>query len=287
MPSAHRRRLAALAPLATLLALALSVQATTDNRRVTFTIPIAPIALGLDALPLVTPEGAVRRVAVVLRDDLRLPLPAEITLRLYATPKLFEQGLVHDGGVAPPLAATISGLAVGASLPSSLFLLEPRIGSGGTADADRGVREWLRLVAHEMTHVGQVELAGGQGRAAQWMAEGVADWASLVVLDRLRLQPMRAEREGRLATVHAPIDLGDLDDPREFIERTRRDGTGTTYGVSFALADRLIDRYGFARTREYFRAFTHERDRALNFRAVFGESPDDVARGLWPPACHC
>jgi len=287
MRSARRPRLAALAPLAILLALALSVRATTDSRRVTFTIPIAPIALGRDALPLVTPEGAVRRVAVVLRDDLRLPLPAEITLRLYATPKLFEQGLVQDGGVAPPLAATISGLAVGASLPASLFLLEPRIGLAGSADADRGVREWLRLVAHEMTHVGQVELAGGQGRASQWMAEGVADWASLVVLDRLRLQPMRPERDGRLVTAYAPTDLGGLDDPRDFIERTRRDGTGTTYGVSFALAEGLIDRYGFARTQEYFRAFAHERDRALNFRAVFGETPDDVARRLWPPACHC
>src|SRR2546422_6342860 len=44
-----------------------------------------------------SPEGAVRRVALVLRDDLRLPLPAEVTLRLYATPKLFERGLVQDG----------------------------------------------------------------------------------------------------------------------------------------------------------------------------------------------
>ena len=290
MLSAHHRRRAALVPLAMLLALALSVQATTDSRRVTFTIPIAPIALGLDALPLVTPEGAVRRVALVLRDDLRLPLPAEVTLRLYATPKLFEQGLVQDGGVAPSLAATISGLAVGASLESSLFLLEPSIGLGRSADSRRGVREWLRLVAHEMTHVGQVELAGGQGRASQWMAEGVADWASLVVLDRLRLQPMQAERDGRLASIHArraPIDLDGLDDPRDFIERSRRDGTETTYGVSFTLADRLIDRYGFARTREYFQAFAHERDRALNFHAVFGETPEDLARRLWPAACHC
>jgi len=290
MVSARHRRRTALVPLATLLAIALSVQATTDSRRVTFTIPIAPIALGLDALPLVTPEGAVRRVALVLRDDLRLPLPAEVTLRLYATPKLFERGLVQDGGVAPSLAATISGLAVGASLESSLFLLEPSIGLGRSADSRRGVREWLRLVAHEMTHVGQVELAGGQGRASQWMAEGVADWASLVVLDRLRLQPMQAERDGRLASIHAPrvpIDLGGLDDPRDFIERSRRDGTDTTYGVSFALADRLIDRYGFARTREYFQAFAHERDRALNFRAVFGETPEDLARRLWPAACHC
>ncbi len=290
MVSARHRRRTALVPLAMLLALALSVRATTDSRRATFTIPIAPIALGLDALPLVTPEGAVRRVALVLRDDLRLPLPAEVTLRLYATPKLFEQGLVQDGGVAPSLAATISGLAVGASLESSLFLLEPSIGLGRSADSRRGVREWLRLVAHEMTHVGQVELAGGQGRASQWMAEGVADWASLVVLDRLRLQPMQAERDGRLASIHAPrtpIDLGGLDDPRDFIERSRRDGTDTTYGVSFALADRLIDRYGFARTREYFQAFAHERDRALNFRAVFGETPEDLARRLWPAACHC
>src|SRR3989441_137966 len=287
MLSARHRRRTALVPLAMLLALALSVQATTDSRRVTFTIPTAPIALGLDALPLVTPEGAVRRVALVLRDDLRLPLPAEVTLRLYATPKLFEQGLVQDGGWAPSLAATISGLAVGASLESSLFLLEPRIGLGESADARRSVREWLRVVAHEMTHVGQVELAGGQGRASQWMAEGVADWAALVVLDRLRLQPMRTERPGAINVPLAPIDLGGLDDPRDFIERTRRDGTITTYGVSLALADRLIDRYGFARTRDYFRAFADERDRALNFRAVFGETPEDLARRLWPAACHC
>jgi len=282
MLSARHRRFSALAPLAVVLALALSVQATTDSRRVTFTIPIAPLVLGLDALPIVTPEGVLRRVAFVLRDDLRLPLPAVVTLWLYATPNLFEQGLVQVGGVGPPLAARISGLAVGASFESSLFLLQPTITPARSSDARRGAREWLRLVAHEMTHVGQVELAGGQGRASQWMAEGVADWASLVVLDRLGLAAMRAERDGRLATVRAPLDLGGLDDPRDFIERSRRDGTDTTYGVAFVVADRLIDRYGFARTREYFRAFAHERDRTLNFRAVFGETPDDFARRLGP-----
>src|SRR6266446_6816506 len=127
MLSARHRRRTALVPLAMLLALALSVRATTDSRRVTFTIPIAPIALGLDALPLVTPEGAVRRVALVLRDDLRLPLPAEVTLRLYATPKLFEQGLVQDGGwlrrSRPPsagwLSAPASSRACSCSSPAS------------------------------------------------------------------------------------------------------------------------------------------------------------------------
>src|SRR2546422_9639126 len=127
MLSARPRRRTALVPLAMLLALALSVQATTDSSRVTFTIPTAPIALGLDALPLVTPEGAVRRVALVLRDDLRVPLPAEVTLRLYATPKLFELGLVPDGGVAPSLAAAISRLAVGVSIEPSPVLPQPTI----------------------------------------------------------------------------------------------------------------------------------------------------------------
>src|SRR2546428_10789060 len=144
MLSARHRRRTALVPLAMLLALALSVQATTDSRRVTFTIPTAPMALGLDALPLVTPEGAVRRVALVLRDDLRLPLPAEVTLRLYATPKLFEQGLVQDARVAPPLAATISGLPVRPRLESSPLLLEPSVRLSRPAEFRRGVRECLR-----------------------------------------------------------------------------------------------------------------------------------------------
>ena len=283
MVSAGRHRFAGLIPLAALLALALSVEATTDTRRVTFRIPITPLALGFDELlPLVTPEGAVRRVASVLRDDLRLPLPAEITLRLYATAKLFEQGLVEDGGVAPPLAATMSGFAAGASVDSSIFLLEPSPARRRSSPTPGAAREWMRLVAHEMTHVGQMELAGGTGRASQWMAEGVADWASFRVLDRLGLAPMRAARGARLAALHVPVDPGGLDDPREFVERSRRDGPDVTYGVAFALADRLIDRYGFARTREYFQAFAHERDRALNFRAIFGESAADFARELGP-----
>ena len=266
MMSARYRRLAGLIPLGALLALALTVQATTDTRRVTFRIPIAPLVLGVDALPLMTPEGAVRRVALVLREDLRLPLPAELTLRLYATPKLFEKGLIEDGGVAPPIAATLGGFAVGASFQDSLFLLEPEV--------RRGAREWMRLVAHEMTHVSQAQLAGGSGRASQWMAEGMADWASYRVLDRLGLAQMNVERDERLAGLPPAIDLSGLDDPRGFFERSQRDGVSTTYGVSFMVADRLIDRYGFDRMRQYFTAFEHERDRALNFRTVFGESAD-------------
>src|ERR687887_2598740 len=98
MHVAHRR-LTALVPLVGLVALALSVQATTDARRTAFSIPIDPLVLGFDdALPIITPERAIRRVARVLREDLHVPLPARITLRLYATPALFEAGLVHDAG---------------------------------------------------------------------------------------------------------------------------------------------------------------------------------------------
>src|SRR5437773_2369778 len=74
MVSARHRRRTALVPLATLLAIALSVQATTDSRRFTFTIPTAPIALGLDALPIVTPEGAGRRRLGIARGA-RSPAP--------------------------------------------------------------------------------------------------------------------------------------------------------------------------------------------------------------------
>lgn len=50
---------------------------------------------------------------------------------------------------------------------------------------NRTDREWLRLIAHDLTHVSQAELAGGDGRAEQWLAEGMAECVAFSTLERL------------------------------------------------------------------------------------------------------
>ena len=64
---------------------------------------------------------------------------------------------------------------------------------------ETGGREWLRLLAHELTHVAQIELAQGEGRAAQWLAEGMAEWAAFRVLERLSLDTLPERRRIALA----------------------------------------------------------------------------------------
>jgi hypothetical protein len=266
-------------------ALALAVLATAEPGRSTFVIPLQRFSLGAgsDLLPLVNPEAAVRRVARILQSDLALPLPARITLRLYDSPARLEHGLVHDAGVAPSVAAGIGGFAAGVTFEHELLLLE--------TESRRGARQWLRLVAHEMTHLAQIELAGGEGRGAQWLAEGMAEWVALDVLDRLRLRDAGGERSALMDAVRAhlrgqdlPVDLGQLDDPLAFYDRARRSGVAGTYQLSLALTDRLIARHGLGRVVEYFRAFGERRDRAANFQRAFGRTLDDFGREAIRPA---
>lgn len=271
-----RHRWTALLPLAALLALAIGVQAAAPARRSVVWVPVDTLVLGLDGLPLITPEGAVRRVAGVLRDDLRLPLPAHVSLHLYATPKSFELGLVHEAGVPPALASAVSGFAAAAAFEHTLFLLEPEVHRSG--------REWFRLLAHELTHVAQIELMGGEARAAQWLAEGVADWAAERVLDRLGLAPSPADRARRLVAARAwldrpaSIDLARLGEPREFLELSRLEGPAVTYGLAFTLTDRLIERHGLGRVLGYFAAFARSSDREGNFQRAFGLTVEEFAR---------
>jgi len=36
----------------------------------------------------------------------------------------------------------------------------------------------LRLIAHELTHVSQIELAVAKDAGEQWLAEGMAEWVA-------------------------------------------------------------------------------------------------------------
>ena len=108
-----------------------------------------------DASTLTTHDRAVRGLSAILIKDLGLPMPAHFTVYVYSGRNVFEQGLIQDAQVTPVRAAELSEFAVGIGKRRQLLLND----DAGQAHG----REWLRLIAHELAHVSQIELAGGEG----------------------------------------------------------------------------------------------------------------------------
>ncbi len=149
--------------------------------------------------------GGIERVVDVLTHDLGLPLPAGTRVHVYTTREAFRRGLVQDAAMGEEGANKLAAFAIGIARPGRA-LLNGRLAGGG--------REWLRLIAHELTHVAQFELAGGEGRAEQWLAEGMAERVAFQALERLdegslqmhrRLALVRVQRQPAFA--HGRLDL--------------------------------------------------------------------------------
>jgi hypothetical protein len=227
-----------------------------------------------------THEDAVRSMASILVRDLGLPVPAEVTVFVYNSRDVFQQGLISDGRVSPVRAAELSDFAIGVGKRRQLLLHEE---AGGQS---RG-REWLRLIAHELAHVAQIELAQGEGRADQWLAEGMAEWVAFTALQRLALDTLAGRRvtaanyaRRHAAVTTARLDLQTLGTPRGFTARHLREGSLATYQLSFFMADYLIARHGFPRLVDYFRAFAAQQDRRGNFHTAFGQSLEEFEQEI-------
>jgi hypothetical protein len=237
-----------------------------------FTVdPSALVKPPHDIAQLSSHEEAIRGIAAILVTDLELPMPTAFTAYVYSGRQGFERGLVVDANVSPIRAAELSEFAVGIGKRRQLLLND----EGGTA---RG-REWFRLIAHELAHVSQIELAQGEGRAEQWLAEGMAEWVAFNVLERLALDTVANRRalatsgiRNHAALVAARLDLETLGNPRGFTVRHLREGSLPTYQLAFLMADYLITRDGFPRVVGYFRSFERKQDRHANFRDTFGQS---------------
>ena len=226
-----------------------------------------------DASMLTSHERAVRGLAAILVRDLGLPMPPSFTVYVYSGRQIFEQGLIQDAQVTPVRAAELSEFAVGIGKRRQLLLNDD-------AGQARG-REWLRLIAHELAHVSQIEMAGGEGRAEQWLAEGMAEYVAFTALERLSLDTIAARRalatagiRNHAALVAARLDLETLGNPRGFTVRHLKEGSLPTYQLAFLMADYLITRDGFDRVVAYFRSFERRQDRHANFRETFGQSLD-------------
>lgn len=253
------------------LALGLAVGGCAGGRTV---VPVSmePTTLPMpqSAYEFATHEQAVRGIAAILVRDLRMPVPQSVTVYVYSSRQIFEEGLVQDGQVSRLRAAELSDFAAGIGKRRQLLLHH----AGAVSSAD-----WLRLLAHELTHVSQIEMTGGEGRAEQWLAEGMAEWTAFHVLQRLRLDTLLRRRAAAVQGVRrhpalreARLDLETLGTPGGFTNRHLRDGSQATYQLAFLLADQLIQRNGFDRVVDYFHSFRARVDRRGNFQAAFGQS---------------
>jgi len=236
-----------------------------------FTLDSSTLAVPDTTRDFGTTESAIRGISAILVRDLALPLPYTFTAYVYSDRHGFERGLIDDANVAPVRAAELSEFAVGIGKRRQLLLND----ESGTA---RG-REWYRLIAHELAHVSQIEMAQGEGRAEQWLAEGMAEWVAFNVLDRLGLDTAMNRRQmaiagirNHAALVAARLDLETLGNPRGFTVRHLREGSLPTYQLAFLMADYLIERDGFTRVVSYFRSFERKQDRHANFRDTFGQT---------------
>jgi hypothetical protein len=256
-----------------LLLAALVVVAGCGSGRVVlpFQIEAGTLTAPRDASALTTHERAVRGLSAILVRDLGLPMPGTFTVYVYSGRQVFEQGLIQDAQVTPIRAAELSEFAVGIGKRRQLLLND----DAGHAHG----REWLRLIAHELAHVSQIEMAGGEGRAEQWLAEGMSEYVAFVALERLSLDTLANRRllatagiRNHAALVAARLDLETLGNPRGFTVRHLKEGSLPTYQLAFLMADYLIARDGFERVVTYFRSFERRQDRHANFRDTFGQS---------------
>jgi hypothetical protein len=252
---------------------ALVVVAGCGSGRVVLPVTIDPGAHGAptDSSGLTTHERAVQGIAAILSRDLKLPMPERVMVFVYSTRQVFEQGLIDDANVSPVRAAELSDFAIGVGRRRQLLFNDEAYDSRG--------REWLRLIAHELTHVSQIELAEGEGRAEQWLAEGMAEWVAFNVLERLGLDTVQNRRgvaaagiRTHAALIAAKLDLETLGSPRGFTVRHLKEGSLPTYQLAFLMADYLIMRDGFDRTVEYFRGFARGGGRRDIFRIAFHQT---------------
>src|SRR5688572_11348354 len=194
--------------------------------------------------------AALRAIARVLIVEYHLPLPPRVVARAYASRDRFARGLVVHAFLAPERAAQMAGFAAGIALPGSLLLRE----------AAEPTPDWIRLVAHELTHVAQIELAGGDTPAARWLGEGMAEWVAYGVLERTLPGAFEAQRRHVRSAVcrqlsAGPLGLSALGEPDAFVDRALRVGAQPTYHLVFDLVDQLIGRAGTASVRAYFGSF--------------------------------
>jgi hypothetical protein len=247
---------------------------------------VAPPAYGNKDYP-----QALSAILSVMSQDLELP-PVALSVALYPSQQSFEQGVLGDAEkdfeelrkrlgpfagqlnrdqyIAGARAIAVSSDALGKH--NRILINEWRLEKYRWP-------EWIRVLAHELTHT--VEFAVADGRPAiweRWLTEGFADWVGYKVLDRFGAESFAKSIEQRQAEiVDARVRqtfpaLTQLATGADWLTWSRTLGREATYGQALLAVDFLIEQKGLPAVLEHVRLFRRSFDRKQNFLTAFGES---------------
>jgi hypothetical protein len=237
--------------------------------------PPASLA-GIEQAPYPVAAAA---LITVLRDQLALPFPPFI-MEVHAQPAQFEAALVQHLKLKPELARSTASFAKAA-------VGNRRILVNQSAMETLGGKERIVTLAHEMAHASQLELAGHHSLIHhQWLVEGFAEWVALRAVDALAVAPWEAERASAVERVAAArrdkglAALADCDTFEQWVRMRQRLGFDAAYPYMLLVTEFIIERHGYQRTLDYFRAYRTGSDSAGNFRLAFGEDVPDFQRAV-------
>ena len=211
-------------------------------------------------------DTALVSIARVMDEDLHLPI-VPVNLRFYHDRDAFRAALEadgYDGDLAVDAASSMTAIT-----GYRRVLLN---------DAELRGLEWpsrIALLAHELAHTVQYELAGGRrGASEQWLREGFAEWVEVQVLTALgfttpaaagRIAEDRVGRAGELPSLLAMSTFS------EWVRAGLDAGTDGIYAQALLAAGVLVEEHGTPAVLEYFRSFERSDDRFGNFARAFGQ----------------
>jgi hypothetical protein len=250
--------------------LALLVGACGRSPRVV-TVSPTPDGLRPDASRVTDYPEALAVIVPAMRDVLGLGLPQGAALEIHADRDGFARALVKAFGVERPRARDLAGWVQAAASGRRVLVNEVVV-------AGKPWPERIEIIAHELTHTIQHELAGRRRSTSDsWLFEGFAEWVALRVADALGLRTFAGARETYVVAVRTAAAQRRLPSPRrmatpqEWIAVRLEHGFEATYGLAFLAADFLVDRHSRGAVVEYFRRFATSEDRLANFEAAFGQ----------------
>jgi hypothetical protein len=221
-----------------------------------------------------TYQDAVQAIVSVMTDDLQLPVPpTSMTLYFYPYREAFAQGLTDQFNTEPALARTIAKTALGRLRQTDAgkrFLVNDEIlGSLGWP-------ERIHVLAHELAHIVQYELAGGRLIGELWLIEGFADWVGYQVLEVLGLDTVSRRKAFNIAQIRQQRELTPLSQMitvQEWQALNAKYGSAIPHAQAFLATELLIEQQGRAAILEYFRRAPHTTDFFGTFRSAFGIEP--------------
>ena len=138
--------------------------------------------------------------------------------------------------------------------------------------------ERIRVLAHELTHTVEKNLADGRLISADlWLVEGFAEWVAYKVLDALDVESFAKGREQAIEVTAKARQyqtfpsLTQLVTGTEWLTWARTLGREATYGQALLAVDFLIEQKSLSAVVEYFRLFGKLNNRERNFVTAFGE----------------